>query len=103
MALINSIFPTLASLKNSCYYTSHNDNVEISRNPGETSVSILRRFSRKVQSSGVIPRKRSLRYSGRIQSHYKVKMKTLKSIARKANTAELIKLGKAPIETKRRR
>ena len=78
-------------------------NVEINRNPGETSVNILRRFSRKVQSSGVIPRKRSLRYSGRVQSHYKVKVKTLKSLNRKAALAELIKLGKAPVETKRRR
>ncbi len=78
-------------------------NVEISRNAGETSVNILRRFSRKVQSSGVIPRKRSLRYSSRVQSHYKVKVKTLKGLNRKAALAELIKLGKAPIETKRRR
>jgi hypothetical protein len=78
-------------------------NVEITRNPGENSVNLLRRFTRKVQSSGVIPRKRSLRYNSRVQSHYKVKVKTLKSLARKAATAELIKLGKAPIETKRRR
>ena len=78
-------------------------NVEINRNPGETSINILRRFSRKVQSSGVIPRKRSLRYNSRVQSHYKIKRKTLKTLARKAATAELIKLGKAPIETKRRR
>ncbi len=78
-------------------------NVEITRNPGETSVSILRRFSRKVQSSGVIPRKRSLRYNSRVQSHYKVKMKTLKAINRRAALAELVKLGKAPLETKKRR
>ncbi len=78
-------------------------NVEISRNPGETSVNILRRFSRKVQSSGVIPRKRSLRYNSRVQSHYKIKVKTLKSLNRKAAMAELIKLGKAPLETKKRR
>lgn len=78
-------------------------NVEISRNPGENAVSMLRRFSRKVQSSGVIPRKRSLRYSSRVLSHYKVKMKTLKAINRRAATAELVKLGKAPLETKKRR
>ena len=78
-------------------------NVEISRNPNENSVSLLRRFSRKVQSSGVIPRKRSLRYNSRVQSHYKIKVKTLKSLARKAATAELVKLGKAPLETKRRK
>lgn len=78
-------------------------NVEINRNPGENSVSILRRFSRKVQSSGVIPRVRSLRFNSRVQSHYKVKVRTLKTLAKRAEMAELIKLGKAPVETKRRR
>ncbi len=71
-------------------------NVEISRNPGENALGVLRRFSRKVQSSGVIPRKRSLRYANRVQSHYKVKMKTLKAITRRKDMVELIKLGKAP-------
>lgn len=79
-------------------------NVEVSRNPGENALGVIRRFSRKVQSSGVIPRVRSLRFSGRTQSPYKVKMKTLKTLKRRADMAELIKLGKAPaIETRGRR
>ena len=57
-------------------------NVEITKNPGENALGVLRRFSRKVQSSGVIPRKRSLRYAARVQSHYKVKMRTLKGITK---------------------
>ncbi len=77
-------------------------NVEISKNSGENPLSILRRFNRKVQSSGVIPRVRSLRFNERTQSHYKVKMKTLKALARKKNQAELIKLGKAPISPVRK-
>ena len=76
-------------------------NVEITRNSGESSLSTLRRFSRKVQSAGVIPRMRSIRYSGRVQSHYKVKQKALKKIVRRAALNELIKQGKAPVETKR--
>jgi hypothetical protein len=76
-------------------------NVHITRNAGENPMSILRRFTRKVQSSGVIPRKRSIRYASRVQSPYKVKMKTLKGIARKAEMAELIKLGKAPVKPER--
>lgn len=71
-------------------------NVEISRNPGENPLGVIRRFTRKVQSSGVIPRVRSLRFNNRNQSHYKVKVKTLKAIERRKNMAELIKLGKAP-------
>jgi ribosomal protein S21 len=71
-------------------------NLEVSRNPGENALGVLRRFSRKVQSSGVIPRVRSLRFNSRTQSHYKVK--TLKTLARRAEMAELIKLGKAPVK-----
>ncbi len=76
-------------------------NVEVTRNAGENAISIIRRFSRKVQGSGVIPRKRSLRYATRTQSPYKVKMKTLKGIKRRAELAELIKLGKAPVKPER--
>ncbi|MES2216517.1 MAG: hypothetical protein V4481_04460 [Patescibacteria group bacterium] len=73
-------------------------NLEVNRNPGENALGVLRRFSRKVQSSGVIPRVRSLRFNARVQSHYKVKMKTLKTLNRRAEMAELIKLGKAPVK-----
>ncbi|MBI5126509.1 MAG: 30S ribosomal protein S21 [Candidatus Taylorbacteria bacterium] len=69
-------------------------NVEITRNPNENGISVIRRFTKKVQSSGVLPRVRSIRYSDRTLSPYKVKMKTLKTINRKAEIAELIKMGK---------
>ena len=77
-------------------------NVEITRNPNENSLGVLRRFSRKVQSFGVIPRMRSIRFSGRVQSHYKIKQKALKSINRKVNLAELVKQGKAPVKPARK-
>jgi hypothetical protein len=77
-------------------------NVEITRNAGENALGTLRRFSRKVQSSGVIPRKRSLRYATRTQSAYKVKTRALTLIKRRADMAELIKLGKAPAATDRK-
>jgi len=76
-------------------------NVEITRNSGENALGVLRRFSRKVQSAGVIPRMRSIRFSGRKQSPYKVKQKALKRIARHSAMAELIKLGKAPAQSER--
>ena len=76
-------------------------NVEITRNPNENAMSVIRRFTRKVQSSGVISRKRSLRYNTRVQSPYKVKMHTLKGLSRKAEMAELVKLGKAPVKPER--
>lgn len=47
-----------------------------------------------MQGAGILPRVRSIRYAERKLSPYKTKMKTLKSIARKAEIQELIKMGK---------
>ena len=76
-------------------------NVEIIRNKNENSVGIIRRFTKKVQAAGILPRVRSLRYNQRVLSSYKTKMKTLKSIKRKAEIQELIKLGKMQEKTTR--
>lgn len=76
-------------------------NVEVTRNSGENAMGVVRRFTRKVQSSGIIPRVRSLRSSTRVQSAYKVKQRALTLIKRRANMAELVKLGKAPIKPER--
>jgi hypothetical protein len=76
-------------------------NVEVTRNAGENAMGVIRRFTRKVQGSGVIPRVRSLRSNTRVQSHYKVKMRALTMIKRREHMAELVKLGKAPIKPER--
>jgi hypothetical protein len=76
-------------------------NVEIKRNGTENSMGVLRRFTKKVQGSGILPRVRSLRYNQRGLSHYKTKMKTLKTLARKIEVQELIKLGKMQEKTSR--
>lgn len=76
-------------------------NVEITRNNTENSASVIRRFTKKVQGSGILPRVRSLRYNQRVLSAYKTKMKTLKSLNRKAEIQELIKMGKMQEKTSR--
>jgi hypothetical protein len=76
-------------------------NVEITRNGTENSIAVIRRFTKKVQSAGILPRVRSIRYNQRVLSSYKTKMKTLKSIKRKAEITELIKLGKMQEKTSR--
>lgn len=75
-------------------YPSMATNVEVSRNPNENPMSLLRRFTRRVQGSGVLPRVRGERYHSRTLSHYKTKMKTLEKIARREEIALLIKQGK---------
>jgi len=76
-------------------------NVEIIKNSGENALSVIRRFTRKVQGSGIIPRVRSLRSSTRVQSEYKVKQRALKLMKRREDMNELIKLGKAPARSER--
>ncbi len=76
-------------------------NVEITRNGTENSIGLIRRFTKKVQGSGILPRVRSIRYNQRVLSAYKTKMKTLKSLKRKAEVTELIKLGKMQEKTSR--
>ena len=69
-------------------------NLEVARNQNESTTSMLRRFTKKVQEAGILPRVRSIRYNSRKLSKYKVKQKTLKSLKRKAEIHELLKMGK---------
>lgn len=69
-------------------------NVEVTRNGTENPLGLLRRFTKRVQGSGILPRVRGERYYERTLSHYKRKMKTLEGIARRAEREEQIKLGK---------
>lgn len=69
-------------------------NVEVQKTGGESNLSLLRRFSKRVQGSGVLNRIRSIRYKTRRQSQLKRKQTVLKSLERKATRNRLIKLGK---------
>ncbi len=69
-------------------------NIEVEKNSNESNTSVLRRFTKKVQGSGILPRVRSIRYSGRKLSDYKVKISRLTSLSRKAEIENLIKMGK---------
>jgi len=76
-------------------------NIEVEKNNNENNLSLLRRFTKRVQGAGILPRVRSIRYQTRKLSAYKTKMKTLKSIKRKKEVEKLIKMGKMPIKEKR--
>lgn len=69
-------------------------NVEINRNNNETSLSILRRFTKRVQGAGILPRVRSLRYHERVKSENVRKNKKLAKLKSWDEKLELIKLGK---------
>ena len=76
-------------------------NVEITRGASENNLSALRRFTKKVQSSGVLPVMRSKRYSERNRSENVKKKKALKRIGRKEEIMSALKMGKL-IEKKRK-
>jgi len=69
-------------------------NAEVVKNNNENNLNLIRRFTKKVQGSGVLPRIRSIRYATRKQSEYVKKKKTLKVLKRRAEVDELIKMGK---------
>ena len=69
-------------------------NVEVTKTANENNLGIIRRFTKKVQGSGILPKVRSLRYAVRDLSFYKNKKNTLKNLTRKAEIMELIKMGK---------
>lgn len=77
-------------------------NVEVQRTGSESNANLLRRFTKKVQSAGVLPRMRSIRYKSREQSSYNKKKRALRSIERKTEIEKMIKLGKM-VERKKRR
>jgi len=70
------------------------NNVAVERNQNESASSLIRRFTKRVQDSGILPRVRSLRDAKRKLSHYKTKKATLEVIRRREEMEKLAKLGK---------
>lgn len=77
-----------------------NVNIEVVKGPNENNLSVLRRFTKRVQAAGVLPRVRSMRYSERVPSANTRKAKTVAFMKKKAETADLIKAGKMAELTK---
>lgn len=69
-------------------------NAEVTKAGNENNLNLIRRFTKRVQGSGILPRVRSIRYASRKMSEYVKKKKTLKVLKRREEVAELIKTGK---------
>lgn len=81
-------------------------NIEVVKGPNENNLSVLRRFTKRVQGAGILPRVRSKRYAERVKSENVKRAKTIEYLKKKEVVNELIKLGKmAEVSkfTKRRR
>lgn len=69
-------------------------NIEVTKGTNENNLSVLRRFTKRVQGAGILPRVRSKRYTLRSPSRNTARVKAVANIKRKEKTAELVKLGK---------
>ncbi len=78
-------------------------NVEVTKNNNENTTSLIRRFTKRVQGSGVLPKVRKIRYAQRKPSDFKKKEGTLRKIERKAKFEELYKQGKVELRRGRGR
>lgn len=69
-------------------------NIEIKKNSNENNMGIVRRFTRRVQESGILNRVRSIRYNNRKPGSLAQKNMALKKINRRIEIERLKKLGK---------
>ena len=69
-------------------------NIKIEKNAHENQSSVIRRFSRKMQESGIIPKVKGSRYSDRGLSKLSQKTVALRRITRRKEVERLKKLGK---------
>ena len=78
-------------------------NAEVQKSGSESSLSVIRKFSRRVQGTGLIQTVRKQRYYARATSKTVGKKRALKRIQRYQDRQELIKEGKLVEEVKKGR
>ena len=69
-------------------------NVEVEKNQAESTANLIRRFTKRMQSAGIVKKMRSRRYYKRTKSDNVQKEARLKTLKRKENYEKLVKLGK---------
>ncbi len=77
-------------------------NVEVKKNNQESTANLIRRFTKRVQGSGIINRLRKERYFKREKSEMVNRGTKLKKLGNKVKYEKLLKLGKIQERTGRR-
>lgn len=78
-------------------------NVQVEKNNSESSANVIRRFTKRVQGAGIIPKVRGGRYFSRTKSKNVQRTAKLKKIEKRENYEKLVKLGKVQEFRGRRR
>lgn len=68
-------------------------NVQVEKNNNESTANLIRRFTKRVQGSGLIPRMRSNRYYERQKSKNVNKTSKLLKLGRQVKYEKMLKLG----------
>lgn len=69
-------------------------NVQVDKHTNESSANVIRRFQKRVQGAGIIPRVRKGRYHSRVKSRNVQRTARLKKLVKKVTYEKLLKLGK---------
>lgn len=89
---------TLAQIPHSMVHSLNNMNdtvrVEVVKKKNESSASLIRRFTRRVQGSGIVRKMRSRRYHARDLSKNVEHKKKMISLRNKVKYEDLLKMGK---------
>jgi ribosomal protein S21 len=78
-------------------------NVEVEKNSNESSANIIRRFTKRVQNAGIVPKVRGGRYFARLKSGNVRRTAKLKKLGKAEAYDKLVKLGKVQEHRGRRR
>lgn len=78
-------------------------NVEVEKNNNESSANVIRRFTKRVQGAGIVPKVRGGRYFTRIKSRNVQRTAKLKKLEKREAYEKLVKLGKVQEFRGRRR
>lgn len=78
-------------------------NVEVRKNNQESTANLIRRFTKRVQGSGILPRLRKERYHSREKSSNVNRSRKLVKLENKEKYEEMLKLGKIQEPVRRRR
>ena len=77
--------------------------VEVRRRERETTASMLRRFTRRVQQSGALVQARKMKFHTTKPTKRAVRESALRRVASAKERVRLDKLGKLPADEKKRR
>jgi ribosomal protein S21 len=69
-------------------------NVQVVKNNNESSANVIRRFTKRVQGAGIVPKVRGGRYFSRIKSRNVQRFAKLKKLVKRESYEKLVKLGK---------